>query len=107
MTKANGSARVRYEGNPKHKEPWQRGRRGTLCPKNFDQAIAVRLLTDSELVHDKRYAVYEGKAYCAQQHGAGEWHGYPVGWVEVPQTLRNKWLKEGCLRRRDVRRHWD
>jgi hypothetical protein len=25
-----------YESNPKHKEPWQRGARGSLCPKDAD-----------------------------------------------------------------------
>ena len=40
---------MRYESNPKHKEPWQRGRRGTLCPSDIDQAIARQLLEGSEL----------------------------------------------------------
>lgn len=98
---------MRYCGTQKHKEPWQRGRRGTLCPKDIDQETATRLLSRSHPANGKRYAVYEGRAYCAQEHRTGVWHGYPVGWVEVPETLRRKWMRDGCLRRRDVQKHWD
>lgn len=78
---------MRYESNPKHGEPWQQGARGTLCPKEIDQATARRLLMESELEGSKRYAVHEGRAYCAQQHGEDVWHGYPVGWRKVPEKL--------------------
>ena len=99
--------RMRYESNRKHKEPWQRGRRGTLCPSDIDVKTVHRLLADSEATGDKRYAVHEGRAFCAQRHGAEEWHGYPIGWVEVPEAIRRKWLKERRVQRRDIRRHWD
>ena len=98
---------MRYESNPKHKQPWQRGRRGSLCPETVDLETARRLLSDSELVGNKRYAVHEGRAYCAQKHGADAWHGYPVGWVEVPGILRRKWREDGRLQRGDMRKHWD
>lgn len=98
---------VRYESNPKHKEPWQRGRKGALCPKNIDQATARRLLSGSELVDGKRYAVDDGRAYCAQEHRTDVWHGYPVGWAEVPESLRREWRKVGRMKRKDVRDHWD
>ena len=98
---------MRYEGSRKHREPWQPGRRGTLCPNHLDQSIVQWLLEESELVGNKRYAVYEGRAYCAQQDGNDRWHGYPVGWVEVPERLRRRWLNEDRLRRRDIRNHWD
>lgn len=97
---------IRYESNPKHKEPWQRGRRGTLCPRDVDQALAERLLADSEQEGGKRYATHEGRAYCAQQHGVDVWHGYPVGWCEVPAKLRLAWKKAGRVRRKDIKRHW-
>ena len=98
---------MRYECNRKHKLPWQRGRKGTLCPKHIDQVMAQQLLEESEAAEDSRYSVYEGRAYRAQQHGEDAWHGYPVGWVEVPEKLRNKWRKEGRLRRKDLREHWE
>lgn len=33
---ASGDEPLLYEPNPKHKEPWQRGARGSLCPKDAD-----------------------------------------------------------------------
>ena len=66
-----------------------------------------QLLEGSEEAENKRYAVYEGRAYRAQQHAADAWHGYPVGWVEVPEKLRNKWLAEGRVQKKNVREHWD
>lgn len=96
-----------YECNPKHKPPWQRGRRGSLCPESVDLEMAQALLSASQPVEGKRYAVHEGRAYCAQMHGADAWHGYPVGWREVPESLRRKWREDGCLQRRDMQKHWD
>jgi hypothetical protein len=32
-TGTSGPEVPRYEPNPKHKDPWQRGARGSLCPK--------------------------------------------------------------------------
>ena len=98
---------MRYEGNPKHKQPWQRGRSGSPCPETVGLETARRLLSDSEESDGKRYAVHEGRAYCAQEHGADAWHGYPVGWREVPESLRRMWLAQGRLRKQDVRKHWD
>lgn len=98
---------MRYESNPKHSEPWQQGARGTLCPKEIDQATARRLLMESELDGSKRYAVHEGRAYCAQQHGEDVWHGYPVGWRKVPEGVWRKWLKEERVSRGDRRKYWD
>ena len=98
---------MRYECNPKHKLPWQRGRKGTLCPRHVDQATAQQLLDGSEAAENNRYAVYEGRAYRAQQHALDAWHGYPVGWVEVPAKLRLKWLAEGRVQKKNVREHWD
>ena len=98
---------MRYESNPKHKQPWQRGRSGSLCPETVGLGTARRLLSDSEPVGDKRYAVHEGRAYCAQEHRADAWHGYPVGWREVPESLHRTWLAQGRLRKQDVRKHWD
>ena len=98
---------MRYESNPKHSDPWQRGRRGARCPDNVDAEQAQRLLSASTRVGGKRYAVFEGQAFCAQRHACGVWHGYPVGWVAVPAVIRQRWLRAGCLRRRDIKRNWD
>ena len=100
---------MRYDAksNVKHREPWQRGRRGTLCPKDINEEMAQVLLQDSEAVGAKRYALHEGRAYCAQEHRPGLWHGYPVGWVAVPIELRQKWKGEHLVRKSDIRRNWD
>lgn len=97
---------MRYEPNPKHKEPWQRGRRGSLCPR-FGPETAQSLLEESEPVGKKRFVCHEGRAYCAQEHASGRWHGYPVGWMEVPPRLRMKWRRNGTVQRRDIRKHWE
>lgn len=97
---------VRYEGNPKHKEPWQRGRKGSLCPIEAGE-VAQRLLDLSASWKGKRYSAYEGRAFCGQEHAPGLWHGYPVGWKEVPDPLRTKWRKEGRISAREIRDFWE
>lgn len=98
---------MRYEGNPKHKEPWQRGRRGSLCPTDIDSTRAQALLDQSEAAGRKRYAAYQGKAYCAMEHREGLWHGYPVGWSEVPPIVRNTLIEKGQVTRRNIKQNWD
>lgn len=95
-----------YESNPKHREPWQAGKRGSLCPPAV-RPIAESLLQGSTLWEGKRYAVHDGKAYCAQEHRPNRWHGYPVGWVEVPPKLVRQWVKDGHLTKRDRGRFWE
>ena len=51
---------MRYESNPKHSDPWQRGRRGARCPRDIDSVRAQQLLSASEVSGKKRYAVSEG-----------------------------------------------
>jgi hypothetical protein len=63
----------------------------------------MRLLSESLVFGRKRYAVLEGKAFCAQEHEPGRWHGYPIGWEEVPHSLRKTWLEEGKVTRRDMK----
>ena len=101
-----GSA-MRYESNPKHSDPWQPGRRGARCPTDVTPEVAERLLQTSELVDRKRYAVFEGQAFCAQEHTHGVWHGYPVGWKHVPHAIRSRWRSEGAVRRSAIRANWE
>ena len=97
---------MRYEPNPKHREPWQRGRRGSPCPRLEPETVRS-LLEESEPEGKKRFACHEGRPYCAQEHVPGCWHGYPVGWKEVPTSLTRKWCKEGLVRRSDIKKHWE
>ena len=96
---------MRYESNRKHSDPWQRGRRGSLCPKEV-RGLALELLRNSEPDGDKRYAVHQGRAYCAQHDHEGVWHGYPVGWVEVPEYIRRSLQRRRQVSRREIRTYW-
>lgn len=100
---------LRYEPNPKHKEPWQPGRKGSLCPPPGELGLieAARMLRNSVIDGKKRYAHHDGRAYVAQEHQVGCWHGYPVGWVEVPASIRGDWLASKQIRNKDLKRHWE
>ena len=95
-----------YEPNDKHKKPWQRGRRGSLCPPDISPDDAERMLASSIRSNRKRFATDGVRAYCAQEHSEGRWHGYPVGWEEVPPRVRRELVEHGSVDRRDVKRYW-
>lgn len=103
---APAPAKPAYEPNPKHKEPWQPGRKGTLCPKELTLLAAAKLLVESVEHDGARWAVRDGRAFKAKPHAKDRWHGWPVGWVEVPATLRLKWLGENLVRKQDLKRYW-
>lgn len=97
---------MQYEPNPKHKDPWQRGASGSLCPRGADGA---ELLAESQLhpsKDSKRYATDGQRAYCGHEHSPGAWHGFPVQWREVPEVLRHKWLAEKRVSRRAIRQNF-
>ncbi|GAB4206849.1 MAG: hypothetical protein OHK0013_23890 [Sandaracinaceae bacterium] len=98
---------MRYEPSRKHKEPWQPGRKGSLCPPELDEAARDALLAQSVAHGDKRYATDGTGAFEAQEHAPGAWHGYPVGWKEVPEPVRRAWVDEGRVRRQAIRRYWE
>ena len=103
---------MKYTGSDKHKLPWQRGRCGSLCPKAIDQRTADGILATSRTWPEdavearRRYGIWEGRAFCAVEHVAGEWHGWPVGWKEVPEPLRRAWRGERLLSRRQLNKYW-
>lgn len=92
-----------YEGNPKHREPWQPGRKGTLCPQ-WSRSLVQQILDGSIPSSDGniRFGVYDGWAFAAREHDPGRWHGYPVGWNEVDTTIVNQWIRQKVVKRRDV-----
>jgi hypothetical protein len=96
-----------YQGSDKHKKPWQPGRKGSLCPPDLDMDQAQSLLLNSDLEGEKRYACRDGQAFCAKEHLPGTWHGWPVGWSEVPQKIRNRFERAGKVKRRDIQRNWN
>jgi hypothetical protein len=95
-----------YESNPKHSEPWQTGKKGSLCEPEV-RPLAAGLLRAGVIWKGKRYAVHMGRAYCAQEHSPNRWHGYPVGWVEVPSKLARQWIRSGALTNHDRKKYWE
>ncbi len=106
MTTTTNNEGLRYESSRKHKEPWQSGRRGSLCPKDICLDRAKQMLKDSIAHGRQRYAVDSGRPFAGQDNGSGVWHGYPVGWSEVPETVRNDFQKTGLVKRHDINRNW-
>jgi hypothetical protein len=49
-----------YESNPKHSDPWQIGKRGSICEPEV-RPLAANLLLTSVIWKGKRYAVREGE----------------------------------------------
>jgi len=96
-----------YEPNPKHKPIPTPGRHGSICPPYAD---GQALLASSDLDGNQRYATDGTDAYCAQRHDPGNvpgteaWHGYPIGWDEVPPSLVTQWVAEEKVQRRTIRR---
>lgn len=95
-----------YEGNPKHREPWQPGRRGSLCPAEVSLETAQIMLLKSHLHGKQRYAVHGGRLYAAKEHIEGRWHGHPLAWVEAPPQVRAHFKKYGNVQNSDIRRFW-
>ena len=95
-----------YEGNPKHKDPWQPGRKGTLCPKELIDA-AQQLLERSVVDGKTRFSTDGERAFQAHEHAPDLWHGHPVGWVEVPEKLRRTWVESKVVTRAMVKRYWN
>lgn len=94
---------MEYQPNPKHKPIPSPGRRGSICPSGVDSS---RLLAGSVLVGQKRYATDGNSAFCAQCHDGERdlWHGYPVGWNEVPPQIVKTWIGSGLISRRVAQR---
>jgi len=97
---------LRYEPNPKHKQPWQRGARGSLCPSDADGPALLEVSEADPNRPGKRYATDGVRAYCAHEHGPGLWHGFPVEWRRVPPKLRDAWLANGRVSKRSVKEYW-
>ena len=114
-------AELRYRGTIKHKRWRPGGGYGTLCPRwtheassqdfagdplghPWEETQAQAMLAESVLVKRRRYATRGGIAFEAVCSGDGTWHGYPVPWQDVPRNVRDAFVAEGRVTRRETRR---
>lgn len=101
--------KLKYTPNPKHKEPWQPGRKGLLCPHHIP-LDPQKMLEGSIEFGEKRYATFGGIAFVAQRHmQQGDetyWHGYPEGWEYIPPHIRNQWITADKSLKRKIKKYW-
>jgi hypothetical protein len=114
-----------YRGSQKHKNRPTEERKGTLCPEwthattaggyrydpfghRWDETEAHRLFQRSVLDANgrRRYATARGIAFEAKPTEDGTWHGYPVPWETVPSDITNKWIDDGEVTRRQIKKFW-
>jgi hypothetical protein len=92
-----------YRPSEKHCEPITAQKPGTKCPR-WSATRAQELLDQSEPMGEKRVATLHGIAFVAQYGNDGTWHGYPEAWDKIDGAIRARWLAEGRIQRRDLRR---
>ena len=116
---------LQYRGTNKHKRGRPHGVSGTLCPRWTHEAAsqgfagephshpwgetqAHAMFAKSVLAEDgRRYTTGRGIAFVAVGSGDGTWHGYPVPWQDVPKRVRDEFVSDGRVKRRQTRRTVD
>jgi hypothetical protein len=111
-----------YRGSLKHKDWQPGGGYGTVCPKwthateaqgfrgvtethPWPDTSAQRMLETSILAEEgRRFAASNGIAFRADPSGDGTWHGYPLGWDEVPLGIQERLVQAGQATWREIRR---
>ena len=94
---------LRYLPSSKHCEPITAAKPGTKCPR-WSAPIAQRLLDESVVMGAKRVATSRGLAFVAQRTSGNDWHGYPEAWDKIDRGIKDLWLQQGLIRRRDLTR---
>ena len=114
-----------YRGSQKHKNRPTEERKGTLCPEwthatseggyrqdpfghRWDETEAHRLFERAVLGANgrRRFATTGGIAFEAKATGDGTWHGYPIPWEAVPADITDKWIDDGAVTRRQIKKFW-
>lgn len=54
---------------------------------------------------NRRFATERGMAFEAKPTNDGSWHGFPVPWEEVPADLKDRWLANGKVSKKDIGRY--
>lgn len=125
MPRQASPATTLYRGSLKHKNRPADGPKGTICPEWTHQTAAESFATDphaydwadtkaAELfaearvdeANDRRYATAEGIAFEAKPTADGTWHGFPIPWESVPAAIKNDWLCNGAVNRRQTKRYF-
>lgn len=113
-----------YRGSSKHKNRPTGEQKGTLCPEwshatpsggfrtdpdahNWEATLAAKLFNQASVDPEtgRRYATARGVAFEAKPTNDGTWHGYPIPWVEVPPDIKDRWLDQGLVSRRQIKKY--
>lgn len=111
-----------YRGSSKHKNRPANGQKGTLCPEwthttpknglthtldthDWPATEAAQLFKNAELSEgmNRRFATAAGIAFEAKPSADGTWHGYPIPWEHVPHKIKDNWLVQKKVSRRQIR----
>jgi hypothetical protein len=76
-----------------------------MCKKETI-AQAQDLLNESVINGKQRFATGGERAFKGAEHSPSQWHGWPVGWKEVPDALRHQWIQEDRVKRASLKRYW-
>ena len=102
----DGPKRV-YEASPRHCEPMTADNPGVKCPP-WSVAEAQGLLDAASPVGRSLQATRGGVGFVARitrrTEDAEVWHGYPEAWDRMDVALKRRWLADGSITRRDLRR---
>lgn len=97
-----------YKASPRHCEPITAQNPGVKCPA-LSLVDAQRLLDGAQAVGETLQATMLGVGFVARitswAEGVEVWHGYPEAWDRMDIALKARWLREGSIQRRDLRRY--
>ncbi len=99
-----------YEGNPRHRDPWQRGAQGSRCPKGADGPTLLAQSVSDPKNPRRRFATDGTDAFQAKPtntvnaEGDDVWHGFPVAWHSVPVPIKKHWVQQQVVTPRVFKR---
>lgn len=97
-----------YDPSPRHCEPITAENPGVKCP-DWSAAVAQELLENAVFVGNALQATQGGVGFVGRLTRATEegviWHGYPESWDRMDFDLKQKWLNEKVISRRDLKNY--
>ena len=95
-----------YDPSPRHCEPITAENPGVKCP-DWSVAVAQKLLEEAVPVGNALQTTRGGVAFVGRLTRVTEdgvlWHGYPEAWDRIDFDLKQKWLADKLISRRDLR----